>query len=116
MNKTTNKTSTETQLAASKVAAGIKKPGQTKEQTKLIEQGIQKGIEQYKKAQKIKAREADKAKKKQQKQRQINTVEQLLTSDEENGIAKARHNFLPWVLLVLSWLSFGLFYFSFINK
>jgi len=42
-----------------KMAKATQRPGQTKEQTKLIAQGIQKGIEQYKKHNKAKARELD---------------------------------------------------------
>ena len=44
--------STETIDAAMTIAKGIQKPNQTKEQTKLIAQGIQKGIAEYKKQQK----------------------------------------------------------------
>lgn len=47
-----------------KIAKATQKPAQTKEQTKLIAQGIEKGIALYKKQQKEKAREADKQKKK----------------------------------------------------
>jgi hypothetical protein len=43
-----------------KIARGTQKPGQTKEQTKLIAQGIQKCIEIYKKKQSEKTRELDK--------------------------------------------------------
>ena len=52
--------SPETREEAMKIAKGTQKPGQTKEQTKLIAQGIQKGIDQYKKKQKAKTREIDK--------------------------------------------------------
>lgn len=41
--------SLETQTEAMKIAKATQKPGQTKEQTKLIAQGIEKGIAQYKK-------------------------------------------------------------------
>ncbi len=55
--------SLETQTEAMKIAKATQKPGQTKEQTKLIAQGIEKGIAQYKKQQKERNRQADKAKK-----------------------------------------------------
>ena len=45
------------------VARSIQKPGQTKEQTKLIAQGIAKGIELYKRQQSAKSRERDKSRK-----------------------------------------------------
>ena len=43
--------SEKTKADALKVAKGIQKPGQTKEQTKLISQGIEKGIALYKQQQ-----------------------------------------------------------------
>ena len=45
------KHSQEVQTEAIKVAKSIQKPKQTKEQTKLIAQGIEKGIAEYKKQQ-----------------------------------------------------------------
>ena len=57
-----------TQDEAMQIARGTQRPGQTKEQTKLIAQGIQKGIEQYKKRQNAKARELDKKLKKANQQ------------------------------------------------
>ncbi len=52
----TNKSapSVETQQEAMRIAKSTQKPGQTKEQTKLIAQGIEKGIAQFKKQQKEK--------------------------------------------------------------
>ena len=99
----TDKPSVEVQQSAAKVAAGIKKPGQTKEQTKLVEQGIQKGIELYKKAHKAKAREADKAKKKVQKEKSVTVSE---NTEAANG---SKNNFMPWLLLAISWLGFVLY-------
>ena len=55
---------------AQRMARAVQKPGQTKEQTKLIAQGIAKGIELYKKQQGAKARERDKARKRVMKSRQ----------------------------------------------
>ncbi|MCP3868287.1 MAG: DUF2956 family protein, partial [Gammaproteobacteria bacterium] len=46
--------SNETRSEALQIAKGTQRPGQTKEQTRLIAQGIQKGIDQYKKQQKAK--------------------------------------------------------------
>ena len=87
---------------AMKIARGTQKPGQNKEQTKLIAQGIQKGIEIYKKKQSVKARELDK---------KLNKVSALRASHEtsteqmvEPVVVKG--NKLPWVLLVLSWFGF----------
>ncbi|MES9999711.1 MAG: DUF2956 family protein, partial [Candidatus Thiodiazotropha lotti] len=41
--------SQETVTEAMQIARATQRPGQTKEQTKLIAMGIQKGIDQYKK-------------------------------------------------------------------
>ena len=43
-----NSVSEQTKEETLKIARGTQKPGQTKEQTKLIAQDIQKGIEHYK--------------------------------------------------------------------
>jgi hypothetical protein len=74
----------------------------TKEQTKLIAQGIQKGIEQYKKKQSHKARELDKKLNKASANRSLTEPE----SDEVSGSEIIECSKLPWVLLVLSWLGF----------
>lgn len=71
------------QEEALKVARSIQKPGQTKEQTKLVAQGIAKGIELYKKQQSAKARERDKARKKALKLKQAEMSAQ--DPDRENA-------------------------------
>lgn len=103
--KTPNTPSLETQNEALKVARATQRPGQTKEQTKLIAQGIEKGITLYKKQQKEKSRQADKAKKRALK---LKNAEQDSPVDDEVILA-TNHRFatvLPWGLLVLSWLGF----------
>jgi hypothetical protein len=98
------KVSTEIQAESARITNGIKKPDQTKEQTKLIAAGIEKGIFQYKKTYKAKLRQLDKQKK--QKSRS-NTV----TAEQESVIGieptKARSSRLPWALLALSWAGFA---------
>jgi hypothetical protein len=91
---------------AMRIARGTQRPGQTKEQTKLVAQGIQKGIEQYKKQQNAKTRELDKKLKK---------VNQQLASPEAREIELKervvyRQHWLPWVLLVLSWLAMAAYW------
>ena len=86
---------------AMRIARGTQRPGQTKEQTKLIAQGIQKGIEQYKKQQNAKARELD---------RKLKKTKQQLASPEDHEIEVQekviyRQHWLPWALLVLSWIA-----------
>ncbi|WP_117235162.1 DUF2956 domain-containing protein [Vibrio maerlii] len=106
--------SQETQQEAMKIAKATQKPGQTKEQTKLIAQGVEKGIALYKKQQKQKSREADKAKKKASRLKAVQSVEreandqpQIPANNEENKAS----NMLPWVLLVASWVGFAAYFF-----
>jgi hypothetical protein len=97
-------TSPETIEEASRIAKGIQKPGQTKEQTRLIASGIQKGIEQYKKLNKAKSRELDKRLK--LCQNQSSSVAEVETESKIDY-----QHWLPWALLVLSWLSVGFYFF-----
>ena len=89
------------QEEAMRIARGTQRPGQTKEQTKLIAQGIQKGIEQYKKRQSTRTRELD---------RKLKKVDQQLASSaarETEVLERRIHkpHWLPWVLRSLSWLA-----------
>lgn len=100
------KVSPEVTAQAMKIAKGTQKAGQTKEQTKLITQGIEKGIAEYKKQHGKKLRQIDKQRKqkvKHQEKQSIN-VEEDVTND--NPI-----KYLPWILLVLSWLVFVVYIF-----
>jgi len=98
-----NKTdiSEQTRHEAMTVAKGTQKPGQTKEQTKLIAQGIEKGIAEYKKREKQKARERDKQRKQALKAQQ-NATETGVTEE----LISQSPSLLPWVLLVASWVGF----------
>ncbi|MFD2177229.1 DUF2956 domain-containing protein [Veronia pacifica] len=107
--------SKETQEEAKKMALATQKPGQTKEQTKLIAQGIEKGIALYKKQHKAKVRERDKERKKQTKQKNTekSVDDQSPTPQPENALPAAKTSvlsgILPWSLLLLSWLGFGVY-------
>ena len=79
-----------------KIAKGIQKPGQTKEQTKLISQGIQKGIDQYKKQHKAKARELDKRLKSAANAK--HEAPETVVSTE----VQFKQHWLPWLLLAIS--------------
>jgi len=98
--------STKTMEAAMTIAKGTQKPNQTKEQTKIIAQGIQKGIAEYKKQQKSKARELDKLKKKIIHQQQDSA--KIDSSNHEDTQCKVQ--WLPWTLLVSSWLIMAAFF------
>ncbi|MGR4991180.1 DUF2956 domain-containing protein [Vibrio sp. WZ-1] len=103
--------SQETQTEAMKIAKATQKPGQTKDQTKLIAQGIEKGIAQYKKQQKERNRQADRAKKKQQKERLRQRDEITETEIEPIESTPATKSLLPWLLLVTSWIGFAAYIF-----
>ncbi|GGO81433.1 membrane protein [Marinobacterium nitratireducens] len=96
--------SAETQDEAMKIARANQRPGQTKEQTKLIAQGIQKGIAEYKKQQKAKSREADKQRKQAARHDSDDAAPDALEAPQ------LRPSPLPWILLILSWLLFGAYF------
>ena len=83
-------------------------PGQSKEQTQLIAQGIQKGIAEYKRAQKARQRLAEKAKKQLRRQTETITTDKIDDEPAEPLIAipnpsRSLITWLPWALLVLTW-------------
>ncbi len=89
-----------------KIARAMQRQGQSKEQTKLIAQGIQKGIEHYKKQQKAKYRELDKKRKKGLlRQDQVQADDQ-----QEDGIVVVQQHWLPWLLLLATWLGIGIYF------
>ena len=100
--KNRSNVSDETKEEAMAVAKATQRPGQTKEQTKLIAQGIQKGIDHYKKQQKSKARELDK------KLKQVKSAPQEVEV-QTTEVVRYQQHWLPWSLLVLSWLGFIVF-------
>lgn len=95
---------------AMQIARGTQRPGQTKEQTKLIAQGIKKGIEQYKKQQNAKARELDKKLKKANQQVTPPNAGEVEFEVQERVIHK--QHWLPWVLLAVTWLTMAAYWFA----
>ncbi|MGV6852410.1 MAG: DUF2956 domain-containing protein [bacterium] len=104
INKT--KVSKETIAESAKLAKANQRPGQTKQQTKIIALGIQKGIEQYKKQHKSKSRNLNK-KLKEVSRREDRLARQSSPGDTNEIPKNTSFNFLPWVLLVISWLGFA---------
>ncbi|MDE1225290.1 DUF2956 domain-containing protein [Vibrio aestuarianus] len=100
--------SEQTQQEAMKVALATQKPGQTKEQTKLIAQGIEKGIALYKKQHKEKHRQIDKTKKKAQQRKPSLSIGPAPTVADRNmqETVNGPLKWLPWGLLITSWLGF----------
>lgn len=102
--------SEESHAEARRIAVGIQQPGQTKAQTKLIAQGIQKGIEQYRKQQKAKQRDADKHNKQVQTQRQSDAGAEQYEESDVPVITAPASSTLPWVLLLLTWIGIGAYF------
>ena len=103
--------SDETVAEAMRLARATQVPGQSKEQTQLIANGIQKGIAEYKRSQKAKQRAADRAKK--QLLRQNSRVTESPASMEETAdepvVQPSRLlRWLPWGLLALTWCGIGM--------
>ena len=94
---------------ATKIARGTQRPGQTKEQTKLIAQGIHKGIEQYKKQQSARARELNKKHKKTKQKVTPSSGAQKIEVQEK---VIYRQHWLPWLLLVISWIAISAYLFA----
>src|SRR6056297_2018631 len=97
--------SPQTQEEALAMAKATQRPGQSKEQTKMIAQGIEKGIDHYKKQQKAKAREKDKQRKKEEHQTATESAEQNPAKSE----IRYRTPWLPWALLLITWAGIGLY-------
>ncbi len=91
-----------------KIARSTQQPGQTKEQTKLIAQGIQKGIQQYKKQYKTKSRELDKKYRKVTDR--LQAIESAMPTEK---IIRHKQHWLPWILLILTWLGIAVLLYFF---
>ncbi len=103
------KPSLQTQDEALKLSKGTQRPAQTKEQTKLIAQGIQKGIDLYKRQQKEKARDLNKKLKKTSRQKES----VITTADDEQAYIIYRQHWLPWLLLIMTWGGIGIYCFQY---
>jgi hypothetical protein len=103
--------SKETYDEALNLARSLQRPGQSKEETKMIAQGIQRGLEQYKKLHSAKTRELDKRVKKMKRASEQHEKENASVANE--SVLDAHNSgcswavCLPWVLLALSWMVFA---------
>lgn len=100
------KPSPQTQEEALKIAKSIQRPAQTKEQTKLIAQGIQQGIDLYKRQQKEKVRALNKQRKKLANQK---TRSNEQDDQEIQEVIIYQQHWLPWLLLLLTWLGLAVY-------
>ena len=103
---TNEKISKQARAEALKIARGIQRPGQKKEQTKLIAQGIEKGITEFRKREKAKARERDKLRKKALKEPKFTQSQAEQTQDVQLEKSALRSAWIPWLLLLASWAYF----------
>lgn len=102
--------SAETVAESLRLARATQVAGQSKEQTQLIAHGIQKGIAEYKRAQKIKQRAADRSKKQQRRQSSSAEPSSELMVEMESQSKPKHHvsHWLPWTLLLLTWVGIGI--------
>ena len=103
---TDEKISKQARAEALKTARGTQRPGQKKEQTKIIAKGIEKGIAQYRKGEKAKAREKDKLRKKALKESNSTQPQTEQTQDVQTKRSALRSAWVPWLLLLASWAYF----------
>ena len=103
---TDEKISKQARAEALKIARGIQRPGQKKEQTKLIAQGVEKGITEFRKREKAKARERDKLRKKALKEPTSTQPQAEQTHDIQNKKSALWSAWVPWLLLLASWAYF----------
>jgi len=89
-----------------KIARGTQRPGQKKEQTKLIAQGIEKGITEFRKREKAKARERDKLRKKTLEKPKPSLPHTKQTQDVQTKKSASWSVLVPWLLLLASWAYF----------
>lgn len=102
--KESKKESRDTKAEALKLAEGYAPAGQTKENTKLIAKGVQRGIEQYLRQHSEKSRNLDK----RAKQLKKNLDSLSAQAAEETVVEPAQKSaVLPWCLLLISWILFA---------
>lgn len=108
------KPSQETLDEAIRVARGIQRLGQAKEQAKRMAQSIQKGIGLYKRQQKTWARESDRKFKKALDQPEfVESGDSQIQERElcqQHGLSWLLLVFrVSWLLLILTWLGIGIY-------
>ena len=91
---------------ALKIANSQHIDGQTREQTRLIASGIQRGMEQFLRQQNEKARELDKRIKKVQRLAVSHQQPESAADTEVVAHTSMNVSRLPWVLLIISWILF----------
>lgn len=105
----TKKDARDIRAEALKIANSQHIEGQTREQTRLIAAGIQRGMEQFLRQQSEKARELDKRVK---KARRLTAAPQQTEQTVEVAAPKGNpllQSWLPWGMLIASWFFFAVY-------
>ncbi len=102
--------SEQTEQQAFDIAKATQRPNQTKEQTKLIAKGVEKGIAEYKKRQKAKARELDKKRKKLDAKQESMQQSEISTKPVQASDTGSPHYYTSFgyimLILCLAWITF----------
>ena len=105
--------SEETRSEAMVLAKGTQSPGQTKAQTKLIAQGIERGIDLYKKERKEVARALERRQRDKHQQQEDGHKRDTDTVDDTPAgsvaAAASARQWLPWLLLTLTWTGMAVY-------
>lgn len=97
-----------TERDAMQIARSIQRPGQSKEQTRLIARGIEQGIAQYKQKEKARAREREKQRKRSAREAAAHGGDAKQRAEQPAAVEiRYRQHWLPWALLALTWLAGG---------
>ena len=103
---TDKKISNQARAEALRIARATQRPGQKKQQTKLIAQGIEKGITEFRKREKAKARERDKLRKKAEEKTNPTQPQAERTQNVRTKKSAPWSVLVPWLLLLASWAYF----------
>ncbi len=109
-NKSANKSkvSVEIRNESAEITQQVVKPGMAKQQRKEVQKAIEAGIALYKKQHSSKQRDYNKQGKKALASLQQQNSQ--TTKEVEPLASKIINSWLPWGLLVLSWIGFLVFY------
>jgi hypothetical protein len=103
-----NKISAETRHEAMTIAKGTQSAGQAKAQTKLIAQGIERGIDLYKKQRKEEDRDRDR--RQRDKRHQTGRAQEASVASSAELAPASQPQWLPWLLLAVTWAGVAAFW------
>lgn len=100
---------------ATKIANAIQHGGHSREESRAIRAGLQQGMEMWLRQQNERGRELDRrAKKVRESQRHVDVAkEHRSVLQSPQSPASGGLSWLPWLLLLVSWLGFAIYYVSY---